>query len=219
LGAVLKIDGFLMQFQSLNAGLREPYIQSANSTPKSHMSTSVDYSANTPNWGIGLEPLWLVLGGLGAKLDYNLTNETSIGMSGIYIPERDNTTSEENKSTTVAKYRWTYYEINIGPTFMLTGKLNTNGFYIYPAIGVAHAEIFNYDGLGIGGEVTTPQIRTTAGYQWAKNDFRLVAGAAFRIFNKDSDIIIRNSAGQELGRQDLSSTGGFALDLQIGLMF
>ncbi len=179
-----------------------------------------DSISNSPHVGINLEPIWLVLGGLGAKLDYFATDSVSVNLSGILLPERQVTpTSTTSTTSAVDTYKSSRYEVLLGSTIMLTGYHGTRGLYINPAIGYQSSKISDYSTFKLSGEHSSPMARLTVGYQWilAKH-LRLAAGGGLSL-NQASDISVKDNAGKEVLRQKSSSLGGLALDLQVGYVF
>ncbi len=170
-------------------------------------------SADQDMFAVNLEPIWLLGYGFGAKIDYLINDQFSVGVSGIYIAEH-----EENQSDEYEAHNWSYYEANVGMNYMLTGATNTSGFYINPAVGYFRSEITDYGYFYLDGEMDSPQFRLTVGYQYVYNDFRFGIGVGGRLFD-NSDIVIRDEFDQEIAREDSSRWSGAALDLHIGYIF
>lgn len=182
--------------------------------------TSVRGSQNPYEFGINVEPHWLLIGGIGAKADMAITHKTAIGLQGMYVPpkrmERDIYESDTNSYSN--SYKWSYYEINLGPTFMLTGNLGTHGLYLTPAVGYVSNKISNYGMSNLSGEFNSPQLRTTIGYQWRIGGLRFAVGGGLRLV-KSTDIIVKNSKGETVYRERSSSLGGLAIDGMVGWVF
>lgn len=175
-----------------------------------------------PKTGISVEPLWFLLGGVGAKFEYFATDRISLGISGIYIPEHEvkPASSKDESTTSLPTYRFSSNEINLGSNFMLTGTLSSNGVYINPAIGYQNTRISDYGTFKLKGALSSPQGRLTLGYQWVNelNNLRFALGGGMRII-KSSDIIVKNEAGSEVYRENSSNLGGLALDAHLGYIF
>lgn len=183
-------------------------------------ATRAQYNENTSSdpdkFILNIEPIWLLVYGFGAKAEYAVTDKLSVGLTGIYVGEHES--EFEDEDTDANAFNWSYQEINLGVNYMLTGQLNTHGFYINPAIGYFRTEITDYGYFYLDGKLESPQLRLTAGYQWVFNDFRIGLGAGGRIYDS-SDIIIEDDYGREVATQDSSEWGGLALDLHIGYVF
>ncbi|MES2856563.1 MAG: hypothetical protein V4692_11905, partial [Bdellovibrionota bacterium] len=82
---------------------------------------------------IGLEPHWLLIGGFGGQIDARISNGVSILVGGMYVPPRRNETLSSSNSFTYDTYKYSIYEVYVGPSFMLTGNYDTSGAYITPA--------------------------------------------------------------------------------------
>jgi hypothetical protein len=205
--SVIAISAILL---SLNAGAE----------PVGETSTSMDSPELTKRVGLNIEPIWLVLGGLGAKFDFNLTKKFALSAQGIYIPPRWNRESGDSDSSYYRSdnYKWSYSEFNLGTTIMVIGDIDTHGMYINPAIGYVRAKITDYSTFNYQGELAAPQVRATVGYQWILGNFRLAAGGGFKWIGGD-DIVVKDSAGREISREKSSSFGGLALDGQVGFVF
>ncbi len=171
-------------------------------------------------FGLNAEPIWVLIGGVGARADLAFTRRIALSVHGIYIPERSNTTSEDDKNTTTIDndYKWSYSEFNIGPTFMLTGDLSRHGLYLNTSVGYVKAQISEYSSLNLQGELAAAQVRATIGYQWRIGGLRLAAGGGLRAIQSD-DIIVKDGQGQEVHREKSSALGGLALDAHVGWVF
>jgi hypothetical protein len=184
----------------------------------SHAGT--DYSENGYNFGINLEPIYLAVGGIGAKFDFALTRATALSVQGVYAHKNDLSSGDydnEAKDHSV-HYNWTYSEINIGPTFMLTGDLSTRGLYLFPSVGYMKSEVSDFGSDSLSGQLSSPQLRTTIGYQWRFGGLRLAVGGGLRVISS-SDIVIKDGRGQEVYREKSTVLGGLALDGQVGWVF
>jgi len=141
----------------------------------------------------------------------------SLGVDGMYVlPRTTNATDEMNNQN--YSYKWSTYEVYAGPTIMLTGDFDHRGLYILPAIGYTGASITNYGTLNLSGSMNTFEARFTVGYQFVVKSFKFVTGGGLRLLNS-SDIVVKDSFGNEVLREKSSSTGALALDLQAGYMF
>ncbi|MGZ3769056.1 MAG: hypothetical protein ACXVCP_00140 [Bdellovibrio sp.] len=184
-------------------------------------TTSVDgVTKNEPKIGVNVEPLWLVLGGLGAKAEYFITDKVSLGVSGFYIPGYKNKKSSSSSASTDENYTLSADEINLGSNIMLTGTLASNGVYINPAIGYQHTKISDYSEFKLEGSTSGPQARLTAGYQWVDHysGLRIAIGGGLRVLHS-SDIVVKDKSGAEVLRQSSSALGGLAIDGHIGYVF
>ncbi len=189
-------------------------------------SNTVKTTSQKPmaNGGISIQPIWLVLSGIGAKFEYFATDIVSLGLDGIYIPEHQNELSSKEDSakttSTASNYRWAYNEINLGTNIMLTGNLSSSGAYINPAIGYVTSKITDYSEYRLQGSFASPQARLTAGYQWVNRNtpLRLAVGGGLRAI-QSSEIVVRDAAGDEVLRQNSSTLGGAALDFHLGFLF
>jgi hypothetical protein len=166
-------------------------------------------------FGLGLEPHWLIIGGIGAKADFRLTDRFSLGFGGMYIPPRSNTSTDSLE----VSYKWSMYEVYAGTTFMITGDYDHHGAYIFPAIGYTGASITDYSTSKLSGSVKTFELRFTGGYQWVVGkNFRFTTGAGIRVLNS-SDVVVKDNQGKELLREKSGALGGLALDLHAAYLF
>ena len=168
--------------------------------------------------GINASPIWLLVGGLGAKIEYFTSETISVGLDAVVLQK--NVKGDSSSDGSSPAYKQSYKEINLGTNIMLTGSLSTNGIYINPSIGYITAEISDFDIFKLQGGVSAPQARLTAGYQWInrQNDIRLALGGGLSVV-QDSDIVVKNDLGKEIARKKVSNLGGAALDFQIGYLF
>lgn len=165
--------------------------------------------------GLSVEPLWLLIGGLGAKIDFRVSDTMAIGLGGMYA---NWSTKSEDSTINDTAYKQKVYEIYMGPTFNLTGNYDTNGIFFTPAIGYTGSRIYDYSIFNLSGELNTFELRTTAGYQWVSNDLRIIAGGGFK-FLGDSDVVVRDASQKEVYRSKSGSFGALALDFHIAWLF
>jgi len=163
------------------------------------------------------------LSGVGAKVEYFASEKLSIGIGGILIPNhRIESTTSENGSTTSTvggNYMWEHNEIYLGTNIMLTGTLGTRGLYINPAVGYRTTRISEFSDFKLSGSLSSPVARLTMGYQWilAKH-LRLAAGGGLTVA-QSSAVVVKDASGKEVLRENSTSLGGLALDLQVGYIF
>ncbi|MBC7741236.1 MAG: hypothetical protein H7061_03505 [Bdellovibrionaceae bacterium] len=198
-------------------------LNAANAPTTSTYPAPAESAQNAPSFGVNVEPVWLLLGGLGAKLEYYINDTVSVGVGGIFIPSHRNEeatrTNSNGTTTSVDSYNWEHNEAYIGSNIMLTGTLGTRGLYINPAIGFQNTRISDFGTSKLSGELSSPAARLTLGYQWVIiNHLRLAAGGGFMLA-QESNIIIKDSSGKEVLNQKSTTSGGLALDLQIGYVF
>lgn len=183
-------------------------------------STTTTTTMPTPvrehSLGLSIEPHWLIIGGIGGKVDFRVADNIALGLGGMYISPRSTNTS--SSSTTDTDYRWSMYEVYLGPTINLSGNYDTSGAFITPAIGYTGAKITNYGYRGLSGSLNTPELRLTGGYQWVIRDLRFSVGGGLKLL-KDSEVVVKNTSGGEESRQRSSTTGGFALDCHAAWLF
>jgi hypothetical protein len=202
----------------LIASTLAPQAFAANNT---QYTTTMAVPENRPTFGFNLDPIWLVLGGIGAKAEYFVSDRVSLGVGGIFIPRRDNRTTSDNDTTytSTTKYKWEHNEIHLGTNIMLTGTLGTRGLYINPAVGYMNTRISEYGEYKLSGALSTPMARLTMGYQWViVNHLRLAAGGGFTA-TQSGTVVVKDADGQEVLKDSSSSMGGLALDLQVGYVF
>lgn len=175
--------------------------------------------ASSPSFGINADPIWLALGGFGVKFEYFANDTVSVGLGGILIPKRSNTTDSSTSTITTDDYKWEYSQYYIGSNIMLTGTLGGRGLYINPAVGVVSTKITEYGTSQLSGSLSAAMLKCTVGYQWVlMQHLRLAAGGGLMLANS-SDIVIKDNSGAEIDRQESSALGGLAIDLQIGYVF
>jgi hypothetical protein len=177
----------------------------------------------SPVMGVNLEPVYLVLGGLGAKMEYFVSDSVSLGLGGVYVPKHNmntfTSTSSSSTTTDTESYMFEHNEIFVGSNIMLTGTLGGRGAYLNPAVGYASTRISEYSSSKLSGQLSTPMARLTGGYQWVLVDhLRLAAGGGFTVAQSGT-VIVKDSNGAEVLRENSSSLGGLALDLQVGYVF
>lgn len=176
---------------------------------------TMEQPANERSFGLAVEPLWLLVGGIGAKADVRLSSTVSLGLGGMIVPSRRNTTSETNTTN----YKSSAYEIYLGPTVMLTGDYDSNGIFVTPAIGYIGSKITEYSSLNLSGKLDTYQGRLTAGYQWVSaKGFRVALGAGARTLGS-GEVVVKDDSGKEVLRQRSSTSGGLVLDGTFAFLF
>ncbi|PIS11451.1 MAG: hypothetical protein COT73_03960 [Bdellovibrio sp. CG10_big_fil_rev_8_21_14_0_10_47_8] len=168
---------------------------------------------------LSVEPIWLLVSGLGAKVDYFVTDKVSLGLGGNYIPDHkvENTSKNENSSIN-SNFNWSHSELNLGTNIMLTGTLSSSGVYINPTVGYQKTEITHYSSYDLQGSLATPQASATGGYQWVNNGFRIGAGAGYKVL-ADNDVVVKDRAGAEVYREKASNMRGLVIDFQLGILF
>src|SRR5258708_3934599 len=82
------------------------------------IQTTQPKSIKEHSFGVRIDPLWTLLGGLGAEFDVRVSESVSIGVGGYNIFPQSNKTID---STSLSDYKWSTYEIYVGPTIMLIG--------------------------------------------------------------------------------------------------
>ncbi|MEZ0391335.1 MAG: hypothetical protein ACAH59_03905 [Pseudobdellovibrionaceae bacterium] len=193
---------------------------SSMAAEKNSLRTSYQ-KENKPSMSLSVEPIWLLVGGIGAKAEYFVTDRVSAGLNGVYIAEHEAETESSDSKSSSTSYRWSSYEVNIGSNIMLTGNLLSNGFYINPAIGYTGASIKNFGEMQLQGSTSSPQARLTGGYQWFSKSYpnlRLLAGAGVRMI-QEPEVVVQDSTGSEIGRVKTQTLTGLALDFHIGYLF
>ncbi|MGE4133105.1 MAG: hypothetical protein AB7F86_15795 [Bdellovibrionales bacterium] len=164
-----------------------------------------------------VEPHWLLIGGLGAKFDFRLSDSVSFGIGGMGVPDHS-TSSTDSNGKNKETYNFSTYEVYMGPTFMLTGDYDHHGVFLSPAIGYTGAKISNYSEFKLSGQMDSAELRITTGYQWVVRNFRFVAGAGYRAINS-TDVIVRDRSGAEVYRERSSVLSGFVIDAGAGILF
>ncbi len=203
---------------SITAVLLTGFAAQASTSTSSTLSK--DFSPKTRTVGVDLQPLYLALGGLGAKVDYFATDKFSVGLSGVSIKDRQMGSSEKDASSTNATYKLSYSELNLNTRFMMTGTNFSDGAYLSPSIGYVTTRISDYGVFGLDGGLATPVATLLAGYQFVnpQNGFRVNAGLGYRLVQANT-IIVKDSSGKEILRDKSSNLNGLAIDLGIGMMF
>jgi hypothetical protein len=193
----------------------------------SAMKTTVPMEeVSRPHFGFNLEPIWLVVSGVGAKAEYFVSDTVSVGFGGIFIPkhtvETSTTTSSTyngTKTTTGGDYKWEHTEMFLGANIMLMGTLGSRGLYINPAVGYATSRVSEFSDSNLSGELSSPMARMTVGYQWIlARHLRLAAGGGLTLAQA-SDIKVKDDTGKEVLNEKSTNLGGLALDLQVGYVF
>lgn len=195
--------------------------QASAASKVSTMATKPQQETTTKEFALSVDPLWLLLGGVGAKFEYFVSPKISIGIGGILIPEQEVKPTDDGKETasTGGNYRRAYNEISLGSNVMLTGSLTSDGLYLNPGIGYQSAKISQFGESKLSGSLSAPFARLTVGYQWMmKTGFRIAAGAGLRV-SESRDIVIKDNAGNEVLREKSSNLGGLTLDFNIGYLF
>lgn len=175
----------------------------------------------TEKFGVNVEPLWLVLGGIGGKAEYFVTDKVSVGLGGVYIPSHkiEGSSSDETANSIGGNYSFEHNEIVLGSNIMLTGTLQSDGFYLNPGVGYQYTAITHFSFLDLSGSVSSPFARLTAGYQWVTSgNFRVGLGAGVAAY-QDTDVVIADNSGREIDRTKSSTMSGLALDLHLGYIF
>jgi hypothetical protein len=165
------------------------------------------------SFSIGVEPLWLGLRGLGVHLDRRMSQTISLAVAGMYIPMRRNFSFEALDGS---NYRYSVYEIYVGPTFMFNGDYEHSGFYLFPAVGYFGASIRELDGFSA--TLETIESRVTGGYQFVRGFAKLTVGAGMRFMNPPR-VTVKDESTQEVERAVLRGGNGLAVDLRLSLLF
>jgi hypothetical protein len=170
---------------------------------------------------VSVQGLPLLIGGIGAEVDYRLSRKLSILMGGMIVNDRSVKASSDDSSssTSNSSYKMSAHEIYIGPKLMFSSDFNKSGGYVSGGIGHMGTSIKEYSSFDLSGSVSGFEVRGVIGYQWALvSGFRINAGGGLRMI-QDSDIVVKDSSDKEVLRTKSSSLGGLALDASIGYMF
>lgn len=184
---------------------------------ESNAKSTIETKQIKPQTAINLDPIWLLTGGLGAKLEYFLNDTASIGLNGVYVPSHAVKTAPADASAYT--YKWSHSEVLVGSNIMLTGTIRSRGMYINPAIGYQNTNITDFSDLKLKGELSSPVGRLTLGYQWVDSQNLRIAFGAGILSQQQSTIIVKDNSNNEVLRDKSSSFGSLALDLQIGYLF
>src|SRR3989338_3830952 len=81
------------------------------------------------SFGLVLEPHWLLIGGMGLKLETPVSDTVALELGGMYIPPRRNTvTNEEQRNSWYygESYTWSAYEVWMGTRILIMGTYDTH---------------------------------------------------------------------------------------------
>ncbi len=174
------------------------------------------------SFGIVLEPHWLLIGGMGLKLETPVSDTVALELGGMYIPPRQNTLSDSDRNNNTwyygETYKWSAYEVWVGARILMLGNYNTHALFVTPGIGYTGASISEYGSSNLSASLNTPEIRATVGYQWVLGSVRFAAGGGFRTMAQ-SDVVVSDSSGRETYRQKSSTLNGFVIDSNIAFLF
>jgi hypothetical protein len=190
--------------------------------PLTQIKSSKPVEEKKHYFGIGLEPHWLLIGGLGAKADARVSDNVAIEIGGMYIPPRQNTMNEEDKKGNYGKednYLWSVYEIYFGTRVMLMGDYDHHGLFVTPAIGYTGAKISDYGSRKLEAALDVPEARLTVGYQFVVANFlRFAAGAGWRVMGQN-DVVVGDAEGNEVYRQRSSTMNGLVIEGHAAILF
>lgn len=170
--------------------------------------------AYQPAIRLSIQPVYLLLGGVGGGFDYLATEKFSLGLSGIYLPQRKSSDSESLYS-----YYWGYNELSFNSQYMLTGSWVEDGFYLSGSLGTLTSKITKYGPSQLKGELNTSFARATAGYQWVYVSGLTFGLGAGYLFAPDSEVVVRESNGTEVFRDKTQAGSGLAIDIKFGFIF
>jgi hypothetical protein len=170
------------------------------------------------NGSVGVEPIWLLLGGIGAKAEYFMTQKISLGVDGTVIPSREMKSNSPGNAVNT-NYVWSHNQFNLGTTLMLSGTLSTNGFYLNPKVGYQSTRITDFGTEKLQGSLSTPQASATIGYQWItpNSPLKLTVGAGYRVLQA-GEIVIKDKNNKQIYSQNASNISGLAFDFQLSLL-
>lgn len=150
-------------------------------------------------FGLGFEPHWLIVGGLGMRVDFKLSDSMSLVLGGLYVPPRSVNRTEDYDSLYV-NYKVSMHEVYLGPTIFITGAYDHHGWYVTPALGHMGARISEYGTSKPSASLDVFELRAVGGYQWVVHGFRFITGGGFRL-TTSNDIVIKDNQGNELLRR------------------
>ena len=186
------------------------------------MATQLENQGNAGKFTLSLEPIWLVVSGIGIGAHYNLTSRSAIDLKFMGIFDHVMNEEEDNNTfTEEEEYKASRQEVNLGMTFMLFGDFANHGMYLSPSLGYVKAEITDYGTEDLQGEAETGTARITTGYRWALNNglnFRV--GGGFMFTEGDYEVTVRDRNGNAIATED--ADGGLtsiALDAAISYTF
>ena len=184
--------------------------------PAGH-SVAQQQPAITYRQSLNIAPLTALLGGIRGKYERFLSTSTSINLSGTYIADKE--LLKDTDSLGSYAYKYSYKEIALGSTYMLSGNLSSDGAYLEPSLGMMTTEVSEVT-TNISASLTTPYAKAMVGYQWINSTqpIRFALAGGLSVYNAE-DIIVKNSSGQEVFRTQNTTTGTAAIDIHFGYMF
>ncbi len=200
--------------------------QSQQTQPTQQVQTSaLPAPAKEHSFGFRLDPVWVLIGGIGGEVDFRMSRTISLGIGGYNIFPHSTTHSTSTTTTSSGTtftwdddYKWSAYEIYVGPTIMLMGDYDHRGLYLAPGVGYTGAKITDFGTSKLSGSMDAPELRLTVGYQWVVKNFRFTTGGGIRAIGS-SDVVVKDDTGNEVLREKSSTLGGLALDLGVGMVF
>lgn len=167
-----------------------------------------------------IEPIWLLLSGIGADVEIFLTERSAINLGGIYVAEHPAEASYSSSDKDVlGNYSWSKKEVNLGYKYMFTGSNTVSGFYMTPSIGYTTASITHVTDLNYEGTASATFARLMFGRQWVlPSHFRFALAGGLATYQK-SDIVVKDGQGQEVLREKSPAMSTLNFDFQIGYLF
>ena len=196
-------------------GSDESY-EKAFGIPAGH-SVAQQQPAITYRQSLNIAPLTALFGGIRGKYERFLTTSTSINLSGTYIADKELLKGTDSLGSYA--YTYSYKEIALGSTYMLSGNLSSDGAYLEPSLGMMTTEVSEVT-TNISASLTTPYAKAMVGYQWINSTqpIRFALAGGLSVYNAE-DIIVKNSKGEEDFRTKNSNMSAAAIDIHFGYMF
>lgn len=177
------------------------------------VNAQVKRSTSLPGVRLSIQPIYILSGGIGGGFDYLATEKFSLGLSGIYLPQRKSGSESGNS------YNWGYSELSLNSQYMLTGSWVEDGFYLSGSLGAFASKITNYGSSQLKGELNTYFVRATAGYQWVYTSGLTFGFGTGYLFSPESEIVVRESNGTEVIREKTQAGNGMVVDIRFSFLF
>lgn len=183
-------------------------------------TSTLDEKSKSRTVGVNIEPIYILIGGIGVKVDYFATEKFSFGIRGVRIQDKEIGSSDSSSSLFSTSYRFSHTELDLNTRFMLTGTNVSDGAYFSPSVGYISSRIYDYGIYRLEGGLSTPVATLMLGYQFVnpQSGFRLNAGLGYRLAQANT-IEIKNKAGNVIHSDKSSSLDSMAFELGLGMMF
>lgn len=186
--ALLSIASSVLTIASAKAQDSTPVVD-----PTGPKYTEPTYPSSDPSdqlYNIRINPLGLLLGEIGADIDFGISESVTLGPSVSYLKASATDDSGNSVTATAAAF-------GLRANFYLSNKRFHDGWYLAPSAYYIPLTVSDtISGSSYSATLHMLEVEALCGYQWVwKNGFNMTLGAGVGYYSASSSVTITNSSG------------------------